>query len=415
MVLKKIQHAAKIAQKKYKEIIVEAQENNLNNTIAHIEPPQKEKSEQPPIIFSLTNIAKVVLVALLLVVLKDFLAATSDILILFLVSMLFAAALAPTVDKLEKYKIPRGVSVGIIMLLILAMISLFVYSMIPLLSTQLLDLGSRVGIFLENLSNGTLNIPEFLQPYVEDFVKEIQGTNFTATLQSQLFNYSRELSSLAGNVFTTLISISNGLANFLIVLVLTYFMSVDEKEIDKFILRISPEKYGTYITAKTNNIKQKVGDWLRGQLILMFVVGASTYLGLILLGTDYAFTLALIAGVTEVVPVIGPWLGLIAAIPIAINQGGSMIIWVTLLYFMVQRLENNLFVPVIMKKATGLNPIAVILAMLIGNKFLGIVGIIISIPMMAILNIFVEDLLIRKEQASKNSKQISEITSSKSI
>jgi predicted PurR-regulated permease PerM len=240
---------------------------------------------------------------------------------------------------------------------------------------------------------------------VNQLAAELEGVNFSATIQDQLLNYSRELSGLAGNFLETLISISSGLSNFLFVLVLTYFMTVDEQEIDKFILRVSPNKYGAYITNKINSIKQKVGDWLRGQIILMVVVGAFTYVGLLILGTDYAFTLALIAGVTELIPVIGPWIGLLAAIPVAINQGGSMLLWVTILYFIIQRLENNLFVPIIMKKATGLSSIVVILAMLIGNKFLGFVGIIISIPLTAILSIFLEDILVKKEQTEITSKK----------
>jgi predicted PurR-regulated permease PerM len=398
MVIKKIKRAAKVAQKKYNEIILEAQ-NQPPEKDTHVALPKKKQTQEQQVLFSISNIAKVVLVALLLVILKDFLAEISDIIILFLVSLLFAAAIDPTVDKLEQYKIPRGISVGGIMILLITVLSLFIYSMIPLLSSQLSDLGSKIGLLVENLTNGTLRVPNFIQPLVSEIALELEGTNFTAALQSQILNYSQELSGLAENFLKTVISISNGLANFLIVLVLTYFMSVDEQEIDKFILRISPNKYGHYITVKINNIKQKVGEWLRGQIILMFVVGISTYLGLFLLGTDYAFTLSLIAGVTELVPVIGPWLGLIAAIPIAINQGGSMLLWVVILYFVIQRLENNLFVPIIMKKATGLNPIVVILAMLVGNKFLGIVGIIISIPLAAILSIFLEDILVKKEKA----------------
>ena len=398
MVIKKIKRAARVAQKKYNEIILEAQ-NQPQEKDTHVALPKKKQTQEQQVLFSISNIAKVVLVALLLVILKDFLAEISDIIILFLVSLLFAAAIDPTVDKLEQYKIPRGISVGGIMILLITVLSLFIYSMIPLLSSQLSDLGSKIGLLVENLTNGTLRVPNFIQPLISEIALELEGTNFTAALQSQILNYSQELSGLAENFLKTVISISNGLANFLIVLVLTYFMSVDEQEIDKFILRISPNKYGHYITVKINNIKQKVGEWLRGQIILMFVVGISTYLGLFLLGTDYAFTLSLIAGVTELVPVIGPWLGLIAAIPIAINQGGSMLLWVVILYFVIQRLENNLFVPIIMKKATGLNPIVVILAMLVGNKFLGIVGIIISIPLAAILSIFLEDILVKKEKA----------------
>ncbi len=397
MVIKKIKRAAKVAKKKYNEIILEAQNTN-NEPVEQVSLPTEEVNQKQQFFFSISNITKVLIVALLLIVFKDFLAEISDVIILFLVSLLFAAALDPTVDKLEEYKIPRGISAGLIMLLLITILCLFIYSMIPLLSDQLLDLGSKIGLLFENLATGNLRVPAFIQPFVNEIGAELEGVNFSQTIQTQLLNYSRELSGLAGNFFETLKSISSGLSNFLLVLVLTYFMTVEEQEIDKFILRISPNKYGTYITTKINSIKQKVGDWLRGQIILMVVVGAFTYLGLLILGTDYAFTLALIAGVTELIPVVGPWIGLIAAIPVAINQGGSMLLWVTILYFVIQRLENNLFVPIIMKKATGLNPVVVILAMLIGNKFLGFVGIIISIPLTAILSIFLEDILTKKEQ-----------------
>lgn len=404
MIIKKIKRAAKVAQKKYNEIILEAQSENsepLEEVSLPIEKPQPSQQ----FVFSISNITKVVLVAILLIIFKDFLAEISDIIILFLVSLLFAAALDPTVDKLEAYKIPRGVSAAGILMLLIGVFALFIYSMVPLISDQLSDLGGRIGVFFESLSSGNLRVPEFFQPVVNQLATELEGVNFSATIQNQLLNYSRELSGLAGNFLETLISISSGLSNFLFVLVLTYFMTVDEQEIDKFILRVSPNKYGTYITSKINSIKQKVGDWLRGQIILMLVVGAFTYIGLLILGTDYAFTLALIAGVTELIPVIGPWIGLLAAIPVAINQGGSMLLWVTALYFIIQRLENNLFVPIIMKKATGLSSIVVILAMLIGNKFLGFVGIIISIPLTAILSIFLEDILVIKEQTETTSQK----------
>lgn len=404
MVIKKIKRAAKVAQKKYNEIILEAQSEKTEAPEPVALPKEKPQNSQQ-FVFSISNVTKVVLVAILLIIFKDFLSEISDIIILFLVSLLFAAALDPTVDKLETYKIPRGVSAAGILLLLIGVFVLFIYSMVPLISDQLSDLGGRIGIFFETLSSGNLNVPDFFQPVVNELSAELEGVNFSATIQNQLLNYSRELSGLAGNFLETLISISSGLSNFLFVLVLTYFMTVDEEEIDGFILRISPNKYGAYITSKINSIKQKVGDWLRGQIILMVVVGAFTYIGLLLLGTDYAFTLALVAGVTELIPVIGPWIGLLAAIPVAINQGGSMLLWVTILYFIIQRLENNLFVPVIMKKATGLSSIVVILAMLIGNKFLGFVGIIISIPLTAILSIFLEDILIKKEQTETISEK----------
>ena len=113
------------------------------------------------------------------------------------------------------------------------------------------------------------------------------------------------------------------------------------------------------------------------------------------LNFKYAFTLALFAGFTELIPVIGPIIAWVATLPIAFNTSTSVVIAVSVLYFIIQRLENNLLVPVIMRKATGLHPIIVITAMMLGYKFQGILGIIISIPLAGIVGMFLHDYLVK--------------------
>jgi predicted PurR-regulated permease PerM len=233
---------------------------------------------------------------------------------------------------------------------------------------------------------------------MEKLFAGIDSQTISTTLQNSLVDYGQRLSSLAGDMVKIFMAISNGIANAILVLLLTYFMSVDEHIIDKFILQVFPSKYGRYITQKTTAIKGKIGEWLRGQIMLMIAVGLVTYLGLLILGVEYAATLGVFAGLTELIPVIGPLIALVGAIPIAANQSGLMILWVTILYFIIQRLENNLLVPLIMKKATGLHPIIVLFAMLVGYRFMGIIGIVISIPVAAALGIFLHDHLRRSEK-----------------
>ena len=125
----------------------------------------------------------------------------------------------------------------------------------------------------------------------------------------------------------------------------------------------------------------------------MLAIAVLTYIGLVALNFKYAFTLALFAGFTELIPVVGPIIAWIATIPIAINISTSALIAVTILYIIIQRLENNLLVPVIMRKVTGLHPIVVITAMMLGYKFQGIIGIVISIPLAGIVGMFLHDYL----------------------
>jgi predicted PurR-regulated permease PerM len=396
MVLKKIQKFARKAQKKYEEI----KKSSTQPVEETVPKPvvKKVKIEKRLVRISLGDITKAILIAILLGTLGYLVYQIKDIIIIFFVSLLFATALDPTIDRLQRFRIPRSISVIIIFILLITGFVLFIGNLIPILSKELLDLGLTAQNLINNLLTGKIEMPgylEWLNPIIQDTFGGVNTNSLTTNLQNYLIQFGEELRSVAGNAFKTLIAISNGLGNAILVLLLTYFMIVDEVVIDKFVLSLFPKKYGPYITAKSGTIKKKVGEWLRGQIILMFAVGILTYIGLVLIGVEYAFTLGIFAGVTELIPVIGPIIGLIAAIPIAANQSGEIVIAVIILYFVIQRLENNLLVPMIMKQATGLHPIIVLFVMLVGFEFMGILGIIISVPVAAVGVIFLEDYLKR--------------------
>lgn len=400
--LKKIK---KLAQKTYQEITKPPKE--VKKKVPKLPKKAESPNSERLVNLSLINITKVVAITILLVGLALLLFQIRDILMLFFVSALFAAALDPTVDQLEsKYKIPRSVSVVVIFLILIAVVSVFVGSMVPVVAQQLFEVSKNAGVLIGNIAQGNINLPgylEWLNPLIKDLFAGSDTEQFTALIQNSLIQFGEGLRSLAGNAFALIRGISNGLLNALFVLFFTYFMIVDEKEIDNFILRLFPDKYGEYITLKSKTIKTKVGLWLRGVLILMVLVGVLTYIGLKVIGIPYAFTLALFAGLTEIIPVIGPIIAWAATIPIAANaeQPVAAMIWVTIIFFAIQRVETHLLVPAVMKQATGLHPIVVLLAMMIGFKLMGILGAVISVPVSAILAIFVNDFLDRDRDKSK--------------
>ena len=139
------------------------------------------------------------------------------------------------------------------------------------------------------------------------------------------------------------------------------------------------------------------GDWLRGQMILIIAMFTLTLIGLLILDVDYALTLAMMAGIAELLPVVGPITAGVPAVLVAFNESPWLAVWVVGLILLLQQIEGQILIPLIMKKAVGLSPIITILAVLIGFETLGILGIIIAIPVTATLSIFVRDYVSKKK------------------
>ncbi|OGL88417.1 hypothetical protein A3I42_00040 [Candidatus Uhrbacteria bacterium RIFCSPLOWO2_02_FULL_49_11] len=181
------------------------------------------------------------------------------------------------------------------------------------------------------------------------------------------------------------------MVSFFIILVLTFYMVVDEDGIMRFLQVITPENIHKDVTALTVKIQNKIGLWLRGQLILMLVIGVLTFIGLTIIGVPYALVLALVAGITEIIPYAGPVIGSIPAIFIAFTISPTMGLWTVLLYVLIQQAENHLLVPKIMQKTTGLNPIIVILAVLIGARLSGVIGALLAVPIASAIEVLIHE------------------------
>jgi predicted PurR-regulated permease PerM len=173
-------------------------------------------------------------------------------------------------------------------------------------------------------------------------------------------------------------------------------MSVQEKGIKKFIASLAPVEHSGYVSDLVDRIQFKMGRWLQGQMFLMLVIFALDYLGLLLIGAPYALVLALIAGILEIIPYIGPVVSAVIAVAVSFLHGPVTGLLVLALFVIVQQLEGYLLTPLVMKKAVGLNPVVVILALMIGAKLGGVLGIIVAVPIATALGEIVNDLTVRK-------------------
>ncbi len=304
-----------------------------------------------------------------------------DIVAIFVASLLLASLIDPFAHWLSERRIPRGLSVLIVYTILLTLTSLVLVLIVPAVTEQ-------GGQLVDNISTYYLDASESIGQ-ARQFSIDI---GLSDNLASSLDSFSQGLADSFGSLFSTVKGVAGGFAALLIVLVLAFYMVVEEDKMRKYFKSLAPVEYQPYVTHMMKKMQLKLGQWLRGQIILGLVVGVTIYLALLALGVPYALLLAIIAGIMEIVPYVGPVISLVPAAIIGFSVSPVMGVTVLILYIVVQQLENNILVPKIMQKVTGLNPIISILALLIGIKIGGLVGAILSIPLAMIFIVFIEDL-----------------------
>ncbi len=347
--------------------------------------PEKVKKDRMVLDLNPSSVAKSTAVVMLMIVLFYFFYQISGILLIVFISFLLAAALDPIVDYLQNLKIPRALAVIIVYLIMIILAGIFVTKIITMIASQIGDIAENIGSYVTNLTRGgDFPFAKQIQPYLD----QVYSTLDLQTATSQIQN---ALQLVAGQ----LLSISIGLLNLIIILVLTFFMTVEEQGIADFVNSLVPSKYSKYISTRLDAIKDQIGYWLRGQFLVSVIAAILTYIPLAAMGINYALTLSVIAGICLVIPVIGRVFAWVIAFPIVFNQDPWLAFWMTVIYLILQQIENNYIVNVVMSKAVGLSPIIIIIAMLIGSQYLGILGLILAIPIATIAAIFVKDYVSR--------------------
>lgn len=302
-----------------------------------------------------------------------------DIVAMFVVAIMLSSIIDPFADWFERKRIPRALAVLIVYTFLLALISLILTVMIPIVAQQ-------SGQLIQNLSTTSTQL-------VDSFVQFQQRHQFLESLTSGLQSFQENINTSFNSIFTTVKGFFGWLAALIIVLVLTFYMVVEEDSMRRYFKTVAPSEYQPYLAQTFKKMQMKIGAWLRGQIILGFIVGVAVYIGLKLIGVPYALLLALLAGLFEIVPYVGPILSLIPAAIIGFAQAPIYGLAVLVLYLLIQQVENHVLVPKIMQKVTGLSPILSIAALLVGVKVGGLVGAILAIPLATMLSVVVEDLL----------------------
>lgn len=334
------------------------------------------------------DISSMALFKVLLIILAViFLFYIRSIILIVFVGLILASAFDPWVDWMQKYKLPRALGVLLIYLVLILILGGAIYLIIPPIAIEVNQLSSDFPFYWDKVASSFQSL--------QDFSNE-QG--WSQSIQDSLNNLQENIGPAAGGFFSTVSSFFGGIISFFIILVITFYMTVEEQAMKRVMRSIIPVKYQPYFTHLVNRMQEKIGRWLRGQLILSVIIFLLVWVGLTLLGVKYALVLALFAGVTELIPYLGPFIGAVPAVFIAFTQSPILAIWVVVLYIIIQQLENHVVVPKVMQKAVGLNPIVIIIVILVGAKMAGILGIILAVPVTTALSVAVGDLLETKKE-----------------
>ena len=297
-----------------------------------------------------------------------------DLLFSLIIAFIIMSALNPPVAYFEKRRIPRALSALVLFVILLTILSYMISWILPPIITETAGLLRVLPSYLSNVDLYGIKIDvNYLSRYVPDITTNAFGI-IRATLSNIVF------------VITTIF--------------FSYYFLIEESFIKKFLTRFVRDEDAVRVAQIFDKAEIRMREWIWAQLVLMLTIGILTYIGLTLVGAKYALPMAVLAGLLEVVPMVGP---VIAAIP-AILINGIYSVWsgttVAALYFVLQQIENQIVVPVVMKRATGLNPIITLAALILGGNLSGVIGMLLSIP----IALFVETILVEIAASRKAEK-----------
>ncbi len=299
-----------------------------------------------------------------------------DLVYVFLTSIVIASFVESAVRRLHKHGMGRTFSVIVIYFMVLAFAGTLLYFFVPVFLGQI---SQFTGLINEYLPHGAL-------------LGNTGGLPFSDIIQ----NFQSVAAGASGGVFQTAVTVFGGLFNLVILVVLSFYLSINEKGIETFLRIVSPARDAEYVVGLWKRTERKIGLWFQGQMLLGLLVGILIYLGLLIFGIQYSLLLAVMAAVLELIP-FGIILAAVPAIAAGfLSHGGTGALEVAGLYLIVHEFELNLIAPLIVQKVVGISSLIVILSLLVGLKLAGFWGIVLAIPAAVLLMEFLGDVQKKK-------------------
>ena len=316
-----------------------------------------------------------------------------DVLLIVYVSGLLAIGFSPIVRLIERQKVlpigtrrfPRWLAILVLYIVILGALTGIGFMVVPPLVHQ----GRQLWTALPEMFNRG-----------QDFLiqKGLLKEHLTWT-EAVAHAPAAGSGDAVGTVFGAIAGVVGGLFGLLTILILTFYILIEADSLLEGMVRLFPKGKRGRVAAASRDITVKVSAWLGGQLMLGGIIGGSSAIGLWLLGVPFFYVLAVISGIGELIPVVGPVLAAIPAIAVASTVSIKTVLFVVLFFIIQQQFENHVLVPKVMQRQVGVSPVTVIVALLIGGKLLGIIGAILAVPSAAILQVVFTEIAAARDKS----------------
>lgn len=343
------------------------------------------KSERR-ISFSLSSLLLILASVFLLILLWQL----RSLIVLLMISVVLAASIVPIVNWAETQKVPRWLAVILVYLTLIAGLTGFGLVIGPAVVDQITLLVSQSPIFVEKIIEITTDLAGRLGEDTSTFIEQLIDTQ---SLTSWVIRSSQQLILRSYGITR---GILGGVASFILALFISGYMVADSKTLIHSLIQFFPYPWNQRLAAQVNPITQRMGGYIRGRILVSAILGVATTTVLGFLGLkDFAIGLGAIAGVTNLIPFLGPILGAIPALIVAVAKGGFLVVWVLLLYGIIQNIETYILDPLLVGSSVGIHPLYQLLSVLGGVQVMGILGALIVPPWFAGVAALVENLYLQ--------------------
>ncbi len=321
--------------------------------------------------------------------------------VLLLLSLAVAFLLTPAVNFLAKNGIPRAATTLIMYVVVLAMLGGLAYALVFSLIQQVLAFSDKIALYASQLPTLSAKLQQFL---VAQGIPQTSINSALSEIQGQATSFAQ---STATNVLNIALIVTNTLIDLLLVLVLSFYFTLDGKHLRDSIISIVPKRSMPHVLLFEDALNRVVGNYIRGQLTLALIIGVLAGVGCFFLGlSGYAIIIGVLAFLFETIPMVGPALASIPAILLSLLLPGPFprTFWIIIYFVAIQMVESNVLGPRIVGHAVGLHPVASLLALIVGAQLFGAFGALLATPIVAAAWVVVASLyrsIVRGETADQ--------------
>lgn len=295
----------------------------------------------------------------------------------FLIAMIISYVLNPIVVLLNRRKVPRTVAVLMIYMVFFGSLAVVLMNLIPMFMTQLTELNEHM--------------PEFTmkaQGMIDSFNRsDMLPESVRSGINNSLFKMEQGITEWVSNYLNGIGSKLSVVFIALIIPFVAFYILKDFNVIEKTVLTFVPKKHRRHVTRLLFEIDEALGNYIRGQFLVCIIIGLMAYLGYWIIDMEYPLLLACVVAVFNIIPYLGPYLGAAPAALMAASISWKMVLYVLLVNWICQLLEGNIISPQVVGRSLHMHPLMIIFALLVGGQVAGVAGLILAVPLFAVLKV----------------------------